>query len=58
MTFVNLEETRKAEDVTYESVGIADGVNVIIGGAREVFANTFNIGWSSAKFTLEPQVSV
>jgi hypothetical protein len=58
LTFVKPEEIREAVDVAYETVAIADGVNVTVGGARGVFSNAFNIGWSNAKFTFEPQVSL
>ncbi|MGO9685403.1 MAG: hypothetical protein ACLPTZ_22990 [Beijerinckiaceae bacterium] len=57
LSFVNPKEIRETEEITYEAVGIADGINIIVGGTRAVLSSTFNIGWSNAKFTLEPQVS-
>ena len=58
LTFVNPDEIKQTEDITYESIDIADGVKVVIGGTREIFSNAFNIGWSNAKFTLERQASL
>src|SRR5665213_1311690 len=53
LSFVDPKEVRETGDVTYETVALADGVDILVGGTRSILSEDFTIGWSNAKFTLE-----
>lgn len=57
LSFISQDEIRAATaDIIYETVTIANGVNILVGGPRSILSGDIDIGWSDAKFFLEPHM--